>query len=139
MPRAKTMEQLEVQLAALKEREKAIKQQQRQLRRREAAAERKQRNHALMTIGALFEKEYAGGDWTRIDWQGMAAYMARFGSSAPARDFVGDPRSAADATAELREFEAREREAGRAGREMVAKALADAEAGARSKGARPWC
>lgn len=125
MARKRTLAEERAALEALKLKQKQTQARIRDLEQRERAAERKQRNHALMVYGAMVEQHLGGGDWTRLDVQAVSAYLARFAGTAAARDCAGDPKSAADAAKEIREWEATGREARKAEREKIAKALED--------------
>lgn len=123
MARARSVEDAQRQLDAIKVREQQIKEQLKDLKRREAQGARKKRNHALMVYGALVEHYMAGGDWTRLDPGEFAAYMARFGGGRAAKRCLVEPRSAAEASAALRQWERNGREARKEDRRIVERAL----------------
>lgn len=123
MARARSVEDAQRQLDAIKERERQIKEQLKDLKRREAQRARKQRNHALMVYGALVEHYMAGGDWTRLDPGEFAAYMARFGDGRAAKRCLVGPRSPDEASAALRQWEKNGREARKEDRKIVERAL----------------
>lgn len=66
---AQTVEDLERQIEQLKARKRALVQ-------RENQRNRKRRNHALMTAGALVESCFDDG-WTEIGYGRLAAYLKR--------------------------------------------------------------
>ena len=66
---AQTVEDLERQIEQLKNRKKALIQ-------KESQKNRKRRNHALMTLGALVESTFDNG-WTEIGAGRFAAYLKR--------------------------------------------------------------
>mgnify|MGYP006914186464 CR=1 FL=1 len=66
---AQTVEDLERQIEQLKARKRALVQ-------KENQRNRKRRNHALMTAGALVESCFDDG-WTEIGYGRLAAYLKR--------------------------------------------------------------
>lgn len=67
-----TLEQLEAK-------QKQIQMQIQKKKRAIAAQERKARNHALMVAGGLLMQHAPGGDWKRVDWDRLAAWITRYG------------------------------------------------------------
>lgn len=101
MPR-KSIEQLEAERARIDAQLKAA-------RKRESAKERKQRDHALIVIGAWVESA-CGGDWTSINYDELARRIAHMGNPGEdGRSFfektgvIGTKRTPDEATRELRE------------------------------------
>lgn len=66
-------------LEELERRQKQIAEQIRNKKRALAARERKARNHALMVAGGLVMQYAPGGDWKRVDWDRLAAWLNRYG------------------------------------------------------------
>lgn len=66
-------------LEELERRQKQIAEQIRNKKRALAAQERKARNHALMVMGGLVAQHAPGGDWKRVDWDRLAAWIDRYG------------------------------------------------------------
>lgn len=73
-------------MATLEELEKRKRQLEAQIQRKKrelAKSERKARNHAVMVAGGLLMAKAPGGDWKSVDWNALAAFIAR----ARRRDF----------------------------------------------------
>lgn len=70
---------------------------------RQRASERKARNHALMVLGGMIERE-CGGDWRAIDYRRLDALLYRSRKSL-AQAKLDEARETKDATRSLREFE----------------------------------
>lgn len=66
-------------LEELERRQKQIAEQIRNKKRALAAQERKARNHALIVAGGLVMQYAPGGDWKRVDWDRLAAWLNRYG------------------------------------------------------------
>lgn len=66
-------------LEELERRQRQIAEQIRNKKRALAAQERKARNHALMVAGGLVMQHAPEGDWKRIDWDKLAAWIDRYG------------------------------------------------------------
>ena len=100
---ARTVEDIDREIEQLKARRKAIV-------AKQGAAERKRRNHALMTAGGLLASCFAGG-WASIDYGRLAAYLKRHGEEI-ASECAAEPLPSEDAYRRLRDWE-------RAGRQAV--------------------
>ena len=98
---AQTVEDLERQIEQLKARKRALVQ-------KENQRNRKRRNHALMTAGALVESCFDEG-WTEVGYGKLAAYLKRNRDEIVAECRVEnlDPE---DAERRLRGWEKRKRE-----------------------------
>lgn len=66
-------------LEELERRQKQLAAQIRDKKRALAKEERKARNHALMVAGGLIMQYAPGGDWKRVDWNALAAWLNRYG------------------------------------------------------------
>lgn len=66
-------------LEELERRQKQIAEQIRNKKRALAAQERKARNHALMVAGGLVMQYAPDGDWKRVDWDRLAAWLHTYG------------------------------------------------------------
>ena len=66
-------------LEELERRKRQIAEQIRNKKRALAAQERRARNHALMVAGGLLMRHAPEGDWKRIDWDKLAAWLSRYG------------------------------------------------------------
>lgn len=66
-------------LEELQRRKKQIEAQISDKKRALAREERKARNHALMVAGGLVMQHAPGGDWKRVDWDVLAAWLDRYG------------------------------------------------------------
>lgn len=98
-------------MATLEELERKQKQIQAQIQKKKralAAEERKARNHALMVAGGLVVSHAPEGDWKRIDWDALAAWLDKYGYKVRACEADGLPTR--EAAARLREWERRGRE-----------------------------
>lgn len=98
---AQTVEDLERQIEQLKARKRALVQ-------KENAKNRKRRNHALMTAGALVESCFGDG-WTEIGYGRLAAYLKRHRGEIVAECRV-ENLEPEDADKRLREWERARRE-----------------------------
>lgn len=108
MARAKNEKELQADLEKLKEKEKTLKARIRAAQARESAAERKLRNHALMTMGAWVENA-CGGDWRAVDWEALHGMLMRYSGNYRKVASHGG-RAADEANAELRGYERELRE-----------------------------
>lgn len=97
----KSIAQLEAERAHIDEQLKAA-------RKRENAKEKKQRDHALIVMGAWLESA-CGGDWTAINYGELARRIAHMGNSGEdGRSFfekagvIGSKKTPDEATRELR-------------------------------------
>lgn len=98
---AQTVEDIERQIEQLKARKKALVQ-------KENQRNRKRRNHALMTAGALVESCFDEG-WTEIGYGRLASYLKRHKDEIVAECRVENMESE-DAEKRLRGWEKRKRE-----------------------------
>ena len=96
-------------LEELQRRKRQIEAQISDKKRALAREERKARNHALMVAGGLLVSQAPGGDWKRIDWDALAAWVNRYGYKVAECEAEGLPTK--DAAARLREWERRGRDA----------------------------
>lgn len=67
------------------------------------SAEGKARNHALMVAGGLVVSHAPGGDWKRIDWDALAAWLDRYGYKI--KECEAEELPTNDATKRLRAWE----------------------------------
>lgn len=86
-----TLEQLEAKQKQIKK------------KRALAAEERKARNHALMVAGGLVVSHAPRGDWKRIDWDALAAWLDRYGYKI--KECEAEELPTNDATKRLRAWE----------------------------------
>ena len=98
---AQTVEDLERQIEQLKARKRALVQ-------KENQRNRKRRNHALMTAGALVESCFDDG-WTEVGYGKLAAYLKRHRDEIVAECRV-ENLGPEDAERRLRGWEKRKRE-----------------------------
>lgn len=73
-----------------------------------AREERKARNHALMVAGGLVLSHAPGGDWKRVDWDALAAWLDGYGYKVAECEAEALPT--ADAARRLRTWERKGRE-----------------------------
>ena len=59
--------------------------------------------HALMVAGGLVRQHAPGGDWKRVDWDALAAWLGRYGYKVA--DCETEALPTADASRRLREWE----------------------------------
>lgn len=116
MARANTADEIDEQIAKLKARKQRILQRQRQ-------RERKQRNHALMVLGAMVESA-CGGDWKAIDYYDMDSYLNRY-KNAMRQACLVEAASAEEANNHVRDFESWKREMARQEREETARIVSE--------------
>jgi len=107
---AKTIEDLDREIAQLKARKQ-------KLVAREKDRERKQRNHALIVFGSMVEAA-CGGDWRAIDPSYLNAYLTKW-SRTLKNEVVYEPLSSSEADAEIRAWERAQREAKKEDRKVV--------------------
>ena len=91
-----TLEQLEA-------RQKQLQMQIQRKKRELAKQERKARNHALMVAGGLVMQHAPDGDWKRVDWDKLAAWLNRYGYKVAECEAEGLPTD--EAYKRLREWE----------------------------------
>lgn len=97
-------------LEELQRRKKQIEAQISDKKRALAREERKARNHALMVAGGLIVSHAPGGDWKRIDWDRLAAWIDRYGYKIA--ECEAEVLPTADATKRLRGWERKTRGSG---------------------------
>lgn len=78
-------------------------------RRQLSKEERKARNHALMVAGGLLVQHAPGGDWKRVDWDKLAAWVSRCGYKIAECEAPELPTK--EAARRLRDWERRGRDA----------------------------
>lgn len=110
MGRVKTMAQLEAEQEKLAEAQKQLAEQLKKRRAMDAAAQRKQRNHALVVIGALVEQHFLGGDWTTLDPNRLARYLHQY-SAAGTQACQGEKLDPDEANRRIRDWERRHQKA----------------------------
>lgn len=96
-------------LEELERRRAQIQNQIRDKKRALAADERKARNHALMVIGGLVERQVPLGDWKSIDWDALAQVISFNGDVFS--QCGADSLPTKEAAARLRDWERSRREA----------------------------
>ena len=81
MGRAKTSQQIAAEMREFDEKvaakRKQLKERQKAAKARESAAERRKRNHALITMGAWLESA-CGGDWKTLDYGYIADTLKKY-------------------------------------------------------------
>ena len=97
-------------LEELQRRKRQIEAQISDKKRALAREERKARNHALMVAGGLVLSHAPGGDWKRVDWDALAAWLDRYGYKVA--ECEAEELATKDAAARLREWERKGRAAG---------------------------
>jgi hypothetical protein len=100
-------------LEELQRRKKQIEAQISDKKRALAREERKARNHALMVAGGLVMQHAPGGDWKRVDWDMLAAWIDRYGYKIAECEAEALPT--AGAAKRLRDWERKGRESSREG------------------------
>lgn len=113
MPRRKTAEEYDAEIAELKARRRAAL-------AREHSAERKARDHAAFVAGGLLLDVFAddGRDrmdaWKSVDWDRLAAILRNEANrnGLRKRAMLGEPLGTAEAVERLRGFERRDRRRG---------------------------
>lgn len=93
----------EEELRALQEKRKQLDARIRDAQNALRREERKARNHALMVAGGLVMSHAPNGDWKRIDWDALAAWIDR--SSNEISGCSADALPTAEAAARLRDWE----------------------------------
>ena len=112
MARAKTPDEIQADIDKKKAKLKQLEKKKQLALARQSEADRKRRNHALITWGAWIESA-CGGDWAGVDSRLLHAMLDRYGNAyRKLNDHPG--RSAKDAADELREYERELRNGGKA-------------------------
>ena len=112
MARAKTPDEIQADIDKQKAKLKQLEKKKQLALARQSEADRKRRNHALITWGAWIESA-CGGDWAGVDSRLLHAMLDRYGNAyRKLNDHPG--RSAKDAADELREYERELRNGGKA-------------------------
>lgn len=93
----------EEELRALQEKRKQLDARIRDAQNALRREERKARNHALMVAGGLVMSHAPDGDWKRIDWDALAAWIDR--SSNEISGCSADALPTAEAAERLRRWE----------------------------------
>lgn len=101
--RRDSTEALEARLAKIDDERAQLQARLKAARAAETAKARKQRAHALMTIGGLVESKISGG-WTAIDFDALAKLIAAHADEIAACG-THTNRSVEQATKDLREWE----------------------------------
>lgn len=92
-------------LEELKQRRARIDEQIRKEQARIAKKERTARTHALIVMGAMVERQAPGGDWKRVDWDALDAWVKRYGYKIA--ECEADELPTDEAARRLRDWEAR--------------------------------
>ena len=135
MGRAKTSQQIAAEMREFDEKvaakRKQLKERQKAAKARESAAERRKRNHALITMGAWLESA-CGGDWKTLDYDYIADTLKKYEKTwKKAAKFQGRTPEEADEAVRAASRERAEKAAkARAAAEMREIAEAEALAGA---------